>query len=65
MTHASPRLRRASDGEESIPRVCTPAQRTGLNTTTGGASSWGVECEYEEDVRLYVNVDDVWDLVAG
>ena len=57
---------RPEDGEgQSVPRVCTPAQRTGLNITIGGASGRRVECEYEEDVRLYVNVDDVWDLVAG
>ena len=50
---------------QSIPNACTPAQRTGLNTTTGGASGRRVECEYEEDVRIYVNVDDLWNLVAG
>ena len=51
--------------EESVPRVCTPAQRTGLNITIGGVSGRRVECEHEEDVRLYVNVDDLWNLVAG
>ena len=45
--------------------VCTPGQWRGLNRGAGGASARRVECEYEEDVRLYVNVDDVWDLVAG
>jgi len=35
---------RPEDGEgQSIPRVCTPAQRTGLNTTTVGASGRGEE----------------------
>jgi len=33
-----------AEGEkQSIPCVCTPAQRTGLNTTTGGASGRRVE----------------------
>ncbi len=34
---------RPEDGErQSIPYVCTPAQRTGLNTTTVGASDLGM-----------------------
>jgi len=35
--------------EQSIPLVCTPAQRTGLNTTTGGASGWRVEYGYAKN----------------
>ena len=64
--HSSHRHPRPETGkEQSVPHVGTPAQRTGLNTTTGGASGWRVECEYEEDTGLYVNVDDLWHLVAG
>ena len=32
---------------QSIPHVGTPGQRPGLNTTTGGASGWRVECRIE------------------
>ena len=37
-----------------------PARRTGLSTTTGGASGLKVEWENGKDGGLYVNVDDVW-----
>jgi len=45
----------------SVPHVSTPARRTGQNTTTGGASGYGLKSEDGENNWLYVDVDNVRD----
>jgi hypothetical protein len=42
-----------------------PAQRTGLNITTGENNSQRVKCGYGKDGGIYADVDDVRHVAAG